>query len=244
MQAEKVRAGIFNFSVRLIDTHMSVEFWAPPPPPPSPPSMAEGTKPVWLSSLDRRKVRSHPLAEIVIWNGFKELRRYRQPKIQPRDSIIQGTITRMDIVDRLFAYFVNLTIFLATAWLKPETPIDSITRHDTGIVYLLLRERGDRTKLSLLANLFHAALEAALRGKSEKRQKQSKGNRDVGMIAKKEKVANAQRPKLGGIVSNQQAVKRLQQALVELQCTVRPGTETAFSGVSFLACFSMWTDAL
>jgi len=192
--AEKVRAGIFNFSVRLIDTHMSVEFWAPPPPPPSPPSMAEGTKPVWLSSLDRRKVRSHPLAEIVIWNGFKELRRYRQPKIQPRDSIIQ-------------------------AWLKPETPIDSITRHDTGIVYLLLRERGDRTKLSLLANLFHAALEAALRGKSEKRQKQSKGNRDVGMIAKKEKVANAQRPKLGGIVSNQQAVKRLQQALVELQCT-------------------------
>ena len=34
----------------------------------------------------------------------------------------------------------------------------SISRHDTGVVYLLLRERGDRTKLSLLRELFFGVL--------------------------------------------------------------------------------------
>ena len=42
--------------------------------------------------------------------------------------------------------------------LYPQVPIDSVTRHDTGIVYLLIRERGDRTKLSVLHNLFFNAV--------------------------------------------------------------------------------------
>eukprot|EP01043_Picozoa_sp_COSAG02_P026883 COSAG02_NODE_1561_length_11924_cov_12.099281_2_plen_136_part_00 len=36
-----------------------------------------------------------------------------------------------------------------------------ITRHDTGAVYLLLRERGDRTKLSTLRELFFGKLAPA-----------------------------------------------------------------------------------
>eukprot|EP01047_Picozoa_sp_COSAG01_P099276 COSAG01_NODE_29323_length_640_cov_1.146026_1_plen_36_part_10 len=27
-----------------------------------------------------------------MWNGVKELRKYRQPKIQPRDAVIQGSV--------------------------------------------------------------------------------------------------------------------------------------------------------
>ena len=37
-----------------------------------------------------------------------------------------------------------------------------ITRHDTGAVYLLLRERGDRTKLSGLSELFFGELPSPL----------------------------------------------------------------------------------
>jgi hypothetical protein len=46
------------------------------------------------------------------------------------------------------------TLFTA-ALLQPKHM--KITRHDTGAVYLLLRERGDRTKLSSLRELFFGA---------------------------------------------------------------------------------------
>ena len=39
------------------------------------------------------------------------------------------------------------------------------------MLYLLLRERGDRTKLSALRGLFHAALESAQGGAQKKRRK-------------------------------------------------------------------------
>eukprot|EP01048_Picozoa_sp_COSAG05_P029904 COSAG05_NODE_10093_length_583_cov_1.159091_1_plen_136_part_00 len=126
LQAARVRASIFNLAMLLIDAHMSVEFWVPPSIVEAPLSKSfdstsrlPASPAKWLSLLpsDRPRVRYHPLAEIVIWNGVKELRRYRQPKIQPRDAIIQGIelilqhlhSTRITIV---FCTDCNLTALL------------------------------------------------------------------------------------------------------------------------------------
>lgn len=50
-------------------------------------------------------------------------------------------------------FLTNVLAVLPTAAILQPKRME-ITRHDTGAVYLLLRERGDRTKLSVLRGLF------------------------------------------------------------------------------------------
>lgn len=103
----------------------------------------------------------------------------------------------------------------------------NITRHDTGTVYLLLRERGDRTKLSTLREVFFgklvscfyfglaeaicrclSALQNALVDVATKADPALKG-------ARRQKKTKQKQP--SSDISQKASDKRLQTALVELQ---------------------------
>jgi hypothetical protein len=79
----------------------------------------------------------------------------------------------------------------STALLQPRHPIGSVTRHDTGIVYMLLRRRGQTTKLSTLQNVFHTTIDGTSVGSRAKADDRERAYRHV--------------------------TRRLQVALVELQ---------------------------
>ena len=154
--AEKIRRSIFQLATEWIDLHLDVDVWRPASLVTAAAAASGGSGPA----------RRRPLAEAVVWNGRSALRKYRQPKVQPRDSIVQGTSTAPNrTVCRppwlsLTCLSRVLVCVCDAALLQPKHM--KITRHDTGAVYLLLRERGDRTKLSGLSELFFGELPSPL----------------------------------------------------------------------------------
>lgn len=107
-----------------------------------------------------------PLAEAVVCTSDRSLREHRQPQIEPRQSVIR-------------------------ALLSPRNFVSTLDRHDTGIVYELVRDGGDRANIDELRKLYSSALSPPQDSARENQR--------------------------NGCISITQANKRFQEALIELQ---------------------------
>ena len=89
---ESVHSDIFALATEWIDSHLDVDVWKPLPGTYVARAASAHDVPASGSgdAASDASPRRRPLAEVVIWNGRGALRKYRQPKVQPRDSIVQG----------------------------------------------------------------------------------------------------------------------------------------------------------
>ena len=109
-------------------------------------------------SLERiRGIREYPvpLMEAVTFQNCRELEEKRMPRIHPREATIAALCEPQ-------AYF-------------PAALSSDLWQHDSGVLYQLLRERGESTKASELRAAFEKRVSAAARGEVPKSATPRKG---------------------------------------------------------------------